>query len=151
MSYSSQIMERRDAAFLMVGLFGIALSLFIVGVISDTIARHLLQIVPLLLATARVVGGSYAAGYVAAGTCLFWIIVMLLTWIDLLGVSDAASGTYTTAEIVLTFVIAIFAVMVIFRTVTLKSAMPGVGRAIMITIGFGFQAVVIAASLWLLG
>ena len=144
-------MERRDAARLMLGLFAIALSLFIVGVISDTIARHLLQIVPLLLATARMVGGSYTAAYVAAGTCLFWIIVMLLIWLYLLGVSEATSGSFTTAEIVLTFVIAIFAVMVIFKTVTLKSSMPGVGRAIMITIGFGFQAVVIGASLWLLG
>ena len=150
MSYSAQIMQKRDAAFLVVGLAGLALSLFVVGIISDSVARHLLQIVPVILATTRVLGGSYAAAYVAAGTSLFWVIVMLLTWLDLLGISDAASGTYTTAEIALTFVIAAFAAFVVFRTMTLKSSMLGVGRAIMITIGFGFQAAIIAASLWFL-
>ena len=150
MSYSSQIMERRDAAFLMLGLIGVAISLFAVGVVSDTITRHLLQIVPLLLATARVIGGSYTAAYVAAGTCLFWIILMLLIWLNLAGVPEDASRSYTTAEIVLSFVIAVFAALVIFKSVILKSSMTGVGRAIMITIGFGFQAVVIGASLWFL-
>ncbi len=83
-------------------------SLVVVGLVSGTLIRHLIQIVPLAVAfgllwrsTSRVVACAAVALFV------FWFAIMLLIWLYLLGISDIASGRYTLVEILLTAVIAL--------------------------------------------
>ena len=93
---------RRSLVLVMAGLIA-------VGLVSGTLIRHLVQILPLvaayLLLRRSCGAGSYGA-WIAVGLLAFWFAIMVLIWLFLLGISDVASGTYTFVEIILTVGIA---------------------------------------------
>ena len=86
----------------------VALSLVFVGLVSGTVVRHLLQIVPLAVAFGLLWRSASRVGACAAvALFVFWFAIMVLIWFYLLGISDIASGSYTLAEILLTVAIAL--------------------------------------------
>ena len=140
-------MERRDATLLAICLAGIAVALVLVGVASNTVPRHLVQIVPLLVAAGLVLGRSSSAAYAAVGLCAFWGVVMGLIWLHLLGLSGAAAGTYSIGEIALTLVIAVFSVFGILRGTRADTERPALRVAVLIAIAFVVQAAVMSLSI----
>src|SRR5262245_53607037 len=87
-------------------LIGLALALLLVGAVSGTFLRHIVQIVPIIVAlglsTRRPDWGAYAA----LPVFLFWTLVPILIWLFLLGMSRIANGHYTVIEVLSTFVMA---------------------------------------------
>ena len=140
-------MERRDAVFVAICLTGIAIALVLVGAVSDTIPRHLFQIVPLMAAVGLVLGRNPSASYAAVGLCAFWAVIMGLIWLYLLGVSGVVSGTYSAVEIALTVVIAVFSVLGILRGTRADKQISGMRVPILIAVAFVIQAVVTSVSL----
>lgn len=96
----------RDALAIAASLFGLAASLVAVGIISSTPIRHLIQIVPVVIIFGFALRSRSMGAYAALAVFAFWIGIMTLIWLYLLGLSDIAQGTYRTTEITLTFVIA---------------------------------------------
>lgn len=97
----------RSGRVVVVCLAGVILSLLLVGVVSRTLLRHIVQISPVavaLLLTARIRGAAHAA---AGAIFLFWLAIMVFIWLFLLGVATIVSGTFTTAEVALTISIGI--------------------------------------------
>src|SRR5262245_19566118 len=84
----------------------IAIFLFLVGVVSKTVAQHALQIVPPLVASLLV--ARRVAWGVGAASSLFvlWLAIMVLIWLYVLGLARIVTGHFTPAEIVLTILIA---------------------------------------------
>ena len=140
-------MERRDAIFVAICLAGISVALVTVGAVSDTIPRHLVQIVPLVAAAGIVLGRNPSASYAAVGLCAFWAVLMGLIWLYLLGLSGVAAGTYSLGEILLTVVIAVFSVLGILRGTRTAKQVPSPTIAALIAIAFVIQAVVMSVSL----
>ena len=97
-------------------LIGVAFSLMLVGIVSGTPLRHLVQVLPIGLALrlASRSPGSLGA-YAAVSLFAFWMLVMVLIWLFLLGLPDIASRQYATAEVALTIVIAFFCSVGILR------------------------------------
>lgn len=90
-----------------IALLGTAASLIAVGLVSGTLVRHLVQIAPLVVALILARWWKPAVGAWAAVALLsFWMVVMVLIWLFLLGVSEVADGEFTAVEIALTVVIA---------------------------------------------
>src|SRR3989442_2183795 len=87
-------------------LSGVAVSLLLVGVVSGTVIRHIIQIFPMLIALVAVARRPTWGSYAAMPIFLFWFLIMLLIWLYLLGVSRVANGRYTPIEILLTLVMA---------------------------------------------
>lgn len=85
-------------------LVGLSVALLLVGVVSGTFFRHVVQIIPAAVALAFAVRRPAVGAYAAIPIFAFWTLVCILIWLFLLGVSRIARGTYTTAEIVLTLV-----------------------------------------------
>ena len=85
-------------------LVGLALALLLVGIVSGTVLRHLIQIIPLVLALALVRRPPGLGAFAALPIFLFWILVVVLIWLFLLGLSNIASGRYTPIEVASTFV-----------------------------------------------
>jgi len=139
--------ERRDAVFVAVCLAGIAVALVLVGAVSDTIPRHLVQIVPLILGAGLVLGRNPSASYAAVGLCAFWAVIMGLIWLYLLGLSGVVSGTYSAVEIALTVVIAVFSVLGILRGTRADKQISGMRVPVLIAVPFVIQAVVTSVSL----
>ena len=83
----------------------VAGALLVVGVVSHTLLRHVIQIAPLVLALG-LLGGRSAWG-VSAATPLFafWFLIMGAIWLFLLGVARIVSGTFTPAEVTLTLIV----------------------------------------------
>ena len=67
-----------DARHVAACLAGVVGSLLLVGVVSDTLARHVVQVVPVLA---------------------IWGVVMAAIWAYPVGLSDIASGTYSGLEV----------------------------------------------------
>jgi len=85
-------------------LIGLALALVIVGLVSGTIVRHLLQIAPIVLLLATLSGRPATSAAAALPVFAFWLAIAVLIWMFLLGVSRIANGHYTRVEIAMTIV-----------------------------------------------
>jgi hypothetical protein len=87
------------------GLLGVILGLLAVGMVSGTMVRHIIQVLPaavaLVLAIRRVSWAYYAALPIFA----FWLLIMVAIWLFLLGIARITSGHFTPAEIALTLLI----------------------------------------------
>ena len=80
-------------------------ALVLVGFASNSVARHLIQASPLLIAFA-LVSMRQPAGIAGAAALLgFWLVAMLSIWLYLLGVARIVTGRFGTAEIALTVAI----------------------------------------------
>lgn len=110
-----------DSRGVVIGLAGLAGALLVVGAVSGTILRHVVQIVPVLAAIAVVRRWPVIGACAALPVFMFWMLIVLLIWLFLLGLSRIASGHYTLAEIISTMVMAMCCVSGSVRAV-------GVGR-----------------------
>jgi hypothetical protein len=100
-------------------LIGLAAALLLVGVVSGTLLRHVVQILPIALAFVVVRRRPAWGAYAALPIFLFWIMIVVLIWLFLLGLSRIASGDYTVIEIVLTLVMAACSVAGLVKSVAL--------------------------------
>jgi hypothetical protein len=96
-----------NAKLVAICLGTVILSLLLVGVVSSTLLRHVVQVIPLVIALVAVARRSDWAGYLAIPLFLFWFLIMLAIWLFLLGVSRIVSGHYTPIEVALTVVMAV--------------------------------------------
>ena len=92
-------------------LIGLAGALLIVGVVSGTLLRHVIQILPVGLAAAVLLRSPEWGAYASIPIFLFWIGIVGLIWLFLLGLSRIANGHYTPIEVVCTLMMAAFSVV----------------------------------------
>jgi len=122
----------------------VAASLLIVGVVSQTLLRHVVQITPLILALVllgRWPGGADAAAPLFA----FWLLVMLGIWSFLLGIARIFPGTFTRPEIALTIVIAAASLAGLAATGGRGTTVSTAARFALV-VGFGFLQY---AAMWI--
>jgi hypothetical protein len=93
-----------------VWLVGVSVALLSVGVVSNTLLRHLIQIAPVALALA--VGARRARFKMAAALPVFtfWFFAMGGIWVTLLGIAPIFTGSYGPTEVVLTVIIGLASV-----------------------------------------
>ena len=105
------------ASVLITCLGGLAIALMVVGVVSGTVLRHVVQIVPVLLAAAFVSWRPAIGAYAALPIFIFWILIVILIWLFLAGLSRIANGHYTATEILSTVVMAVCCGYGVFRAI----------------------------------
>jgi len=81
-------------------------ALLVVGVVSSTMLRHVVQVAPIVLALGLLWRRSEWGVPAAAPLFAFWLLVMGAIWLFLLGLARIVSGTFTPTEIALTILIA---------------------------------------------
>jgi hypothetical protein len=118
-------------------LAGMAVALLLVGIVSETLLRHVIQITPLVLAL--VIGSRRSSLTVAAALPLFtfWLFVMGGIWLFLLGIAPVFTGRFSRAEIVLTVIIGIASasgLVAAFRQETALSLAPRLGVVLLFAI-----------------
>jgi hypothetical protein len=89
------------------GLATLVVALLCVGIVSHTFARHVVQVIPPVVALVIVLRGSNFGPAAAAPIFTFWLGVMANIWMFLLGIARIFTGTFTLIEIALTLVIGI--------------------------------------------
>jgi hypothetical protein len=80
-------------------------ALLVVGIVSHTLIRHLIQIVPLILSLILLIRRSAMGVAAAAPLLAFWFLIMGGIWLFLLGFARIFTGTFSPIEIALTVVI----------------------------------------------
>ena len=99
-------MSRSPPRVVLSCLAGLGIALLLVGVVSGTLLRHVVQIVPLVLVGGLLTRRPALGAYAALPLFGFWLFVVTMIWLFLLGISGFASGTYSPTEILLTVVMA---------------------------------------------
>src|SRR6185503_21112723 len=77
----------------------IAVALILVGVVSNTLRIHFVQIVPLLAVVALLRWKPQWSTVASVPLFMFWLLVMGGIWLFLLGISRFFTGRFTTTEI----------------------------------------------------
>jgi hypothetical protein len=90
---------------LLAALAGLALGLLGVGIVSHTLLRHVLQVLPPVLALGLLLRGSPHGVAGSVPLFLFWLGLMASIWSLLLGGFRLFGGTFTPIEILLSIVI----------------------------------------------
>ncbi len=118
-------------------LLTIFAALLVVGVVSDGVVRHLVQTGAVWLAVGLALRPSPAARWAALPIFLFWLLVMVLIWLYLLGLARIVTGHYSPIEVVMTLVVGLAcvagaAIALVVRTPTpwwqgLAGAVSGAG------------------------
>lgn len=120
-------------------------ALLAVGLVSSTIIRHVVQVIPPVIALLLLRRDSALGSYAALPIFAFWLLIMSLIWLYILGLSNFASGTYSPPERVLTVIIGAACLSGIFSFVGRRPQV-----RLLISIGFvvGFAVLQILA-MWL--
>jgi hypothetical protein len=83
----------------------ILLALYVVGAVSHTVLRHTVQTLPLWVPIVFGVRTSEFAKWSALPCLIFWLAIMMLIWLFLLGWTHVVSGHFSPAEIAMTLVV----------------------------------------------
>jgi hypothetical protein len=98
---------RRSPGLIAVSLASVALALIIVGVVSDTLRTHLVQISPIVLLLALLPRAQPLLSAAATAVLSWWLVTMSGIWLFLLGLSRFLTGRFSPLEIFLTIVIGV--------------------------------------------
>ncbi len=114
--YRLSRMQRNQAAMPILNCpAGVALFLLIVGIVSGTVLRHAIQIIPLVACMIAIRQNDQFILPAALGLLVFWLMIVVLIWLILLGIARVVSGHYTSAEVLLTIIMAFISLYGIFR------------------------------------
>ena len=88
-------------------ILALILSLLLVGVVSGTLLRHVVQVIPAVFAgillRLRPAWGRAAAVPIFT----FWLVIMGVIWLTLLHIAPLVKGHFTTVEVCLTVAIGV--------------------------------------------
>ena len=127
-------------------LIGLAIALIVVGVVSGTLLRHVVQILPIILAAIVLQQRPPVGAYAALPIFLFWLLIVVLIWLFLLGISRIASGHYTVIEITCTVFMAAFSVLGALRSITLGRELRPLKRVVTFVTFVALQVAVMWVS-----
>jgi hypothetical protein len=100
-------------------LLGVAAALLVVGVVSGTLLRHVVQILPMIIAVVVLQRRPGWGAHAAMPIFILWVLIPVLIWLFLLGLSKIANGHYTIIEIVMTVVMAACSIVGFVKSISL--------------------------------
>ena len=126
-------------------LLALVVSMLLVGVVSDTILRHTVQVVPgivgLVLLSRRIPWAPYAA----LAAFVFWLFIMTLIWLFLLGLARVVTGDFSAPEVGLTIGVGLASVAGIVAVLRVRSTVGRLHRVVAFLAFAGCQV----AAMWI--
>lgn len=104
--------------------FAIMLALVVgVGVPDKLVLRHVVQTLPFWAVIVLGLRRSPATAWIALPCFLFWLVLMTLIWLFLLGIARVLTGTFSPLEIAMTIVVGAASVVGIALFARIKSGL----------------------------
>jgi len=122
-------------------------ALYVVGLVSGTLLRHVVQTAPLWLAVVLGWRRSVAARWIALPIFLFWLAIVVLIWLFLLHWARVVSGHFSPAEIAMTIVMGIASTLGLTQAVRERSSLSAMTAAALVLAGVILQAAAFRISL----
>ena len=132
--------DRSDHRVLAYSAIAVIVSLYVVGIESHGIIRHVVQTAPLWIGVRLGWRGSQWTKWALLPCLVLWLVLMINIWFLLLGLPHLLSGSFTPIEIVLTIIIGVACMFGIVRGIRIRTAVP-------ISRGFGLAAVLLVIQL----
>jgi len=126
-------------------LAGLILSLMVVGFVSGTPIRHAIQLVPAVICLAMVWRGVAWSASAALPILAFWLFIMILIWLFLLGIARILTGHYSPTEIAMTITVGISCLLGMIVSVRGPGGASWVSRFASFAFFLGLQS----AALWM--
>jgi hypothetical protein len=123
----------------------LVVALLVVGVVSGTPWRHVIQVFPAAAVAVLLIRRVPWSNHAALPILLIWLMIMVVIWLYLLGIARITTGRFSTAEIVLTVIIGAASIRGLIETpavIRMPNRVTGLLSAI------GFAALQIGA-IWL--
>ena len=98
-------------------------ALLIVGTVSSGVIRHLAQTAPSWLTVYLGFRQRGAAKWTVLPVALFWLVIMVLIWLYLLGWASILRGHYSPVEIAMTIVVGLASCFAIVQSLLLRSGL----------------------------
>src|ERR1700747_71674 len=96
-----------------------------VGLASHLVLRHVVQTLPLWAGVAAGFRRLRTTGWIALPSFVFWLCIMVLIWLYLLGIAKIVSGHFSTMEITMTLIVGAASLVGIMSFAKLKSSLSG--------------------------
>jgi hypothetical protein len=115
-----------------IGVFCVIIiaALYVVGLVSGTLLRHVVQTAPIWIGVVLAFRASPHARWFALPFFLFWLGIVVLIWLFLLGWAQVVHGTFTPPEVAMTVVMgaaSLGGIVTALRDRRRASALPAVG------------------------
>jgi hypothetical protein len=104
-------MVSSEHRILALSLVVVGLALLSIGLVSNSILRHSIQTLPVVASAVIAWRFRRWAPYSALPILIFWMFIVALIWLFLLNIADVVTGEFSVAEIALTIVIGVAAIV----------------------------------------
>jgi len=101
--------------------FLLIVALYVVGIVSHGILRHIVQTLPVWPTVILGLRGSPWSKWTGLPCFLLWLVLMVNIWLLLAGLPHLLSGTFSPTEIALTIIIGASSLMGIVTGIRMKS------------------------------
>ena len=113
----------------------IILALLVVGLVSNTLVRHLIQVIPLTIPLLFIFYKRQWIFLVSVPLMALWLLVMIFIWLFLLKIARIVHGHFSPTEIAMTILIGVFCLYGIF-TALKKMNIPLKGAIVFLLFNF---------------
>ncbi|PYU38971.1 MAG: hypothetical protein DMG56_02245 [Acidobacteria bacterium] len=96
-----------------------------VGLAAGLVLRHVVQTLPLWIGVLAGARRSRAVGWIGLPMFLFWLVLMSLIWLYLLGIARVISGHFSPIEIAMTILVGAAAIVGIAMFARVKWSLSG--------------------------
>ncbi|HKQ87716.1 MAG TPA: hypothetical protein VJS43_13215 [Candidatus Acidoferrales bacterium] len=118
-----------------------------VGIPDRLVLRHIVQTLPLLPVIVLGFRSSNMVGWASLPLFLFWLLLMTLIWLYLLGVSHLINGHFSPLEIAMTLIVGAASLIGIGAFWRLKSGLPALQAVVLLVVFAAFQFACLRVSL----
>lgn len=115
--------------------------------VASEFVRHVVQTAPVWIAVAMSLRRSDLSKWAALAFFIFWLFLMGLIWLYLLGWARVISGTFSRTQIALTLVIGMVSLCGIVNCIRLKVSLGVVAASATFLVALLLQAAPIALSI----
>ena len=126
----------------------IVAALYVVGAVSHGVLRHIVQTLPLWVPIIFGLRGRAWAKWTALACAIFWLTIMTLIWLFLLGWARIVSGHFSPVEIAMTLVIGLASLTAIGVSLRLKTSVNWLAALSVAAASGAFQLLAFRVSLF---
>jgi hypothetical protein len=116
--------EPRPNALIPISLTTVTVALLAVGIVSGTLVRHVIQVIPVVLALILLLRRSPAGPVAGIPILTFWLGIMIVIWLFLLRIVSVVRGHFTAIEVILTIVMGLACCVGLLATVRRSTVLP---------------------------
>lgn len=128
--------DRQDTQPIVIAICSFAIILALVGGVGGAtglVWRHVIQTLPFWFAVVLGFRRSVVTGWVALPCFIFWLVIMILIWLYLLGIARIVTGHFMPIEIVMTIIVGLASLIGMVTCLRFKSGIrPWAGMSLFV-------------------